>query len=126
MATFRSSVLSVDVDAAALAIARENIASVEMEDEIELLHAQIGALAPPTASAVAKAAKEAAESDEPVEPAPPVPVLDLKSLGREFDTVVMNPPFGTWNQGIDMVFLEVACQVRWLMGCEGRVLMWVW
>ena len=84
-----------------------------MEDAIELVHAQIGTLALPTASAVSRAAKDAAEADEPVEIPPEVPVFDPSSLGREFDTVVMNPPFGTWNQGIDMVFLEVACRVRW-------------
>ncbi|EGF98691.1 uncharacterized protein MELLADRAFT_113336 [Melampsora larici-populina 98AG31] len=28
-----------------------------------------------------------------------------------FDTVVMNPPFGTKRKGIDMVFLEIACQL---------------
>lgn len=105
----RRSVLSVDVDPDALAIARENIASMEMEDEIELLQAQIGSLAPP-ASSGAKAS--ASSVDASSSSAPPIPAFDPASLGREFDTVVMNPPFGTWNQGIDMVFLEVACQVR--------------
>lgn len=28
-----------------------------------------------------------------------------------FDTVVMNPPFGTKRKGIDMVFLEIACHL---------------
>ncbi|KAL8286195.1 hypothetical protein RQP46_004683 [Phenoliferia psychrophenolica] len=110
-----ASVLSVDVDSAALAIARENIASVEMEDEIELVHARIGTLKEPTARAVkdaALAAAAAAEEEGEKEEEEDVPVFDPKALGgREFDTVVMNPPFGTWNQGIDMVFLEVACQV---------------
>ncbi|CAM9502521.1 unnamed protein product, partial [Choristocarpus tenellus] len=27
------------------------------------------------------------------------------------DTVIMNPPFGTRNSGIDMIFLEQALQV---------------
>ncbi|KAH9815502.1 hypothetical protein DFH28DRAFT_1082324 [Melampsora americana] len=28
-----------------------------------------------------------------------------------FDTVVMNPPFGTKRKGIDMIFLQIACQL---------------
>ncbi|KAK4698714.1 rRNA N6-adenosine-methyltransferase METTL5, partial [Phenoliferia sp. Uapishka_3] len=122
-----SSVLAVDVDTSALSIARENIEKMEMEDEIELLQAVIGSLAKPTASAErAKERKEReredamrdedgelveVEKEEEEEDKIEVPVFDPKSLGREFDTVVMNPPFGTWNQGIDMVFLEVACQI---------------
>lgn len=31
---------------------------------------------------------------------------------HKVDTVIMNPPFGTKNKGIDMIFLEKALQVR--------------
>ncbi|GJN91812.1 hypothetical protein Rhopal_004835-T1 [Rhodotorula paludigena] len=86
------SVQSVDVDPEALEIARENVASVEMEEHIDFVHAEIA----PVGST---------PSNEDI------PVLDPKALRRTFDTVVMNPPFGSWTKGIDMVFLEVACQL---------------
>ncbi len=35
-------------------------------------------------------------------------ILNNKSLKGKFDTVVTNPPFGTKNQGIDVIFLKVA------------------
>ncbi|KPV78647.1 uncharacterized protein RHOBADRAFT_51090 [Rhodotorula graminis WP1] len=87
------SVTSVDVDPEALAIAKENVENVEMEEHIEFVHAEIG---PPGAAPTHEAG---------------VPVLDPSSLGKKFDTVVMNPPFGSWRKGIDMAFLETACQL---------------
>lgn len=93
-----SSVLSVDADEAALSIARENIASLEMEEEIKLIHARIGVVGS-LGNSTTKVEEEA------------IPVFVGLGLDRTFDTVVMNPPFGTWNQGIDMVFLEAACKV---------------
>lgn len=102
----------MDVDA--LEIARENIASVEMEDEITLVHAQL-----PSRDAGDSPAVLMDDS---------IAIFDPTTLDRKIDTVIMNPPFGTWNkvclcswilvrflilrlQGIDMVFLEVATQV---------------
>lgn len=32
--------------------------------------------------------------------------------GEKYDTVVMNPPFGSWRTGVDMAFLTAACSVR--------------
>lgn len=93
-----SSVLSVDADEAALSIARENIASLEMEEEIKLIHARIGVVGS-LGNSTTKVEEEA------------IPVFVGLGLDRTFDTVVMNPPFGTWNQGIDMVFLEAACKL---------------
>lgn len=58
------------MDPEALEIARENVASVEMEEHIDFLHAEIA----PVGSA---------PSNEGI------PVLDRKALGRTFDTVVM-------------------------------------
>ncbi|GAA5980456.1 hypothetical protein JCM10908_001659 [Rhodotorula pacifica] len=86
------SVTSVDVDPDALAIAKENVASVEMEEHIEFVHAQI-----------------AASGSQPT--SEDIPIFDAAKAGRKFDTVVMNPPFGSWTKGIDMVFLELACQL---------------
>ena len=38
--------------------------------------------------------------------------IDLDALGLEkFDTVIMNPPFGTRNKGIDVEFLNVASKI---------------
>ncbi|GAA5892548.1 hypothetical protein JCM6882_005644 [Rhodosporidiobolus microsporus] len=87
------SVVSVDVDPDALAIAKENVASVEMEEHISFIHAEI-----------APVGTQPASEDIPV--FNPATMLDHK-----VDTVVMNPPFGSWKKGIDMVFLEIACQV---------------
>ncbi|GAA5943856.1 METTL5 family protein [Sporobolomyces koalae] len=87
------SVTSVDMDPDALAIARENVESVEMEEHIEFVHAEIGT----------KGSKPTLEG---------VPIFDPESVLKERpDTVVMNPPFGTWNKGIDAVFLEIGCKV---------------
>lgn len=95
-----SSVLSIDVDPDALAIAKENIESLEMEEEVELRLGQIGT----TVTSEKGAAPLPAET---------IPPFTSATLGdRTFDTVIMNPPFGTFNKGIDMVFLETACQVR--------------
>lgn len=65
-----SSVTSVDVDPDALEIARENVASVEMEEHIEFVHAQI-----------------AASGSQPT--SPDIPVFDAAKAGRKYDTVVM-------------------------------------
>lgn len=66
-----SSVTSVDVDPEALAIAKENVESVEMDEHIDFVRAEIG---PPGAAPTNEAG---------------VPVLDPASLGKKFDTVVM-------------------------------------
>lgn len=66
----RSSVTSVDIDPDALAVARENVASVEMEEHIEFIHAEI-----------APAGSKPSNED--------VPVFDPAALGKRFDTVVM-------------------------------------
>ncbi|POY71486.1 hypothetical protein BMF94_5799 [Rhodotorula taiwanensis] len=84
--------LGFDIDPDALEIARENVASVEMEDHIEFVHAEIGL-----------------DGSKPTREG--IPVFGVAKAGRKFDTVVMNPPFGSWTKGIDMVFLELACQL---------------
>ncbi|GAA5955205.1 hypothetical protein JCM3765_003244 [Sporobolomyces pararoseus] len=92
------SVTSVDVDPDALALAKENVESVEMEEHINFIHAQIGTTR-----------VEGAQTAEDVPVFDPSPLVEDEE--ERPDTVVMNPPFGTWNKGIDAVFLEVGCKV---------------
>ncbi|GAA6035378.1 hypothetical protein JCM8097_008844 [Rhodosporidiobolus ruineniae] len=88
-----NSVVSVDLDPDALEIARANVESVEMDEHISFVHAEIApAGSPPSVEGV--------------------PVFDPKAMvDHPIDTVVMNPPFGSWKKGIDMVFLELACSI---------------
>lgn len=37
--------------------------------------------------------------------------IDSNPIKYKIDTVIMNPPFGTRNAGIDLAFVEYACQV---------------
>lgn len=98
------------MDPDALAIARENIASQEMEDEITFLHRQIAASAETaTSKEVPLFSPDAPELKEEIEEEDEEG--EKTTRRRKVDTVVMNPPFGSWNKGIDMVFLEVACKV---------------
>lgn len=84
--------MSVDVDADSLAIAKDNIAQVEMDEFITLRHEE---LVPPGAGP-----KDRLN-----------PSLPAFKTDEQFDTVIMNPPFGSWRKGIDMVFLEIAFAV---------------
>ena len=105
-----SSVLAVDVDPDALTIAKENIEALEMEDEITFLNARIG----PTsdAASLTGSSKDKGPTSRSVEADSSLPTFSADQLERKIDTCVTNPPFGTWNKGIDMVFLEEACKVR--------------
>lgn len=38
-------------------------------------------------------------------------VGDIKLISSSFDTTLMNPPFGSWNRGIDVIFLMKALQI---------------
>ncbi|GAA5872620.1 hypothetical protein JCM16303_004584 [Sporobolomyces ruberrimus] len=100
------SVTSVDMDPDALAIAKENVEEVEMEEHIRFIHAEIGSRPKGNASTT-PTSKPPGEGG--------VPIFDPTSILEEEeqrpDTVVMNPPFGTWNKGIDAVFLEIGCQL---------------
>lgn len=80
-------VLGIDVDPPALQTAQENVVEAEIEGEIDFVLADVASL-------------NTSES----------PLLERLKSG-EFDTVIMNPPFGTKTKGIDMVFLEVASKV---------------
>ncbi|KNZ44995.1 hypothetical protein VP01_85g10 [Puccinia sorghi] len=88
-----SYVLGVDVDPEALRIAGQNLALLETRSDgatIELVHADI---ASPSFAHIFMGRRRDSD-DEPF-----------------FDTVVMNPPFGTKRKGIDILFLETACRV---------------
>jgi len=38
-------------------------------------------------------------------------VGDIKLISSSFDTTLMNPPFGSWNRGVDVIFLMKALQI---------------
>ncbi len=38
-------------------------------------------------------------------------VGDIRLISSSFDTTLMNPPFGSWNRGIDIIFLMKALQI---------------
>lgn len=68
--------VGVDVDMDALALARTNLTSLGLEDDIDLILSD---------------------------------VQDV-DLQMKFDTVIMNPPFGTRNTGIDTLFVQKGMQ----------------
>lgn len=76
------SVVGIDIDDCALRIASRNIENMQVDDVVDLVHADVSGLWSETAAGVAG------------------PV----------DTVVMNPPFGTKRKGIDICFLQIAVQ----------------
>lgn len=84
-----AAVVAVDVDEDALAAARENLCELELAADVDLVAADVRALA--------------ADDDSQAHG-----VLRAKS----FDTVVMNPPFGTkHNRGIDLAFVRAGLRL---------------
>eukprot|EP01098_Paradermamoeba_levis_P007352 TRINITY_DN3033_c0_g1_i2.p1 TRINITY_DN3033_c0_g1~~TRINITY_DN3033_c0_g1_i2.p1 ORF type:complete len:238 (+),score=69.38 TRINITY_DN3033_c0_g1_i2:73-714(+) len=77
-------VVGFDIDPDALAIAQQNLSEFEEEEEDE-------------------------SSSLPVE----LVCCDVTSINTrlKFDTIIMNPPFGTKLKGIDVLFLEKALQI---------------
>ena len=70
--------IGIDLDTEALETFQENIHSFEMQDNIDMVQADV------------------TNENGP-----------LEQMYKKFDTVVMNPPFGTkHNKGIDMVFVK--------------------
>lgn len=85
--------LGVDLDPDALHVARNNLASLDISDStIDFIQADLS-----SPSSFRNLCGRHSRNDSEEEPF--------------FDTVVMNPPFGTKNKGIDIVFLEIACQM---------------
>ena len=77
-----SSVLGVDADTDAISIAAENWEEWDLETALEFLVCDVTS-------------------------------LPLRGRGQRLcDTVVMNPPFGTRNKGVDVAFLEAALELR--------------
>lgn len=76
-------VLGIDIDRDALAICQQNIDYFDIEN-IDLINADCEDILRDDCS---------------------------NSLNRKFDTVIMNPPFGTKNNGIDVLFLRLAASL---------------
>lgn len=77
--------MGVDIDQDALNIAQANLEDMELSHQVDLLRTRI---VDTTSSSSC-----------------------LDRFTHAFDTVIMNPPFGTKLAGIDMVFLERACHI---------------
>ncbi len=86
--------LGIDVDPAVLNVARENADNLEVDIDFLLSNIEILNTSP-------SLSKEEEKSD--------------KNQHKPFDVVIMNPPFGTKNAGIDALFLEKALQVHYLV-----------
>lgn len=80
-------VVAFEVDLAAMEIAARNIAELELEDDIDLVHVDIG-------------------GEEFVDF-----VREHQGAERPFDCIVMNPPFGTRVKGIDSKFVTHALRL---------------
>ena len=106
-------VVGVDVDPAALELARENFDAFDPPLDPELVLGRV----PEDVLAWARAAEapSSGAAPPPAEPPasspPPPPSRQPSSLPLRADTVVMNPPFGTRVKGADMGFLRAALAV---------------
>ncbi len=102
--------IGIDIDPDALEIARENISTCEVEDQIELL--QIDAQSFEEMVKIRLNATQKEPANETID----VPE-ELKEKPKRkrpknlFDTVVINPPFGTRIKGADMQFLKIATEL---------------
>ncbi|KAJ2808873.1 hypothetical protein H4R20_000566 [Coemansia guatemalensis] len=87
-----SSVVGIDIDTDALAVAQDNLGALEVEDVVELMRADL--CHRPTDGSSLELSQQL-----------------LAGMRAKFDTAVLNPPFGTkpGNKGIDVVFLQAAC-----------------
>jgi len=85
--------IGIDIDPSAIEIARKNLNSLEIED-VQLIQCDVQKL-------VYKEGKIFEMGKE--EP--------LITLEKPIDVIIMNPPFGTKNQGIDMIFLQKAFEL---------------
>ena len=103
-----SSVTSVDIDPQALSIAKQNSESLEVD--IQFIQANVFTSLPhmflhhPVYSFLFG-------SDLTSPPTGPSMIRGTTHNLIPFDTVLMNPPFGTRNSGADLFFLRVAVMV---------------
>lgn len=73
-------VVAVDIDEHALNTAVRNVHKMEVEETVDFLRA------------------DATADDH----------IAFKNTGKNFDTIIMNPPFGTKRKGVDIAFLRTA------------------
>ncbi|KAK2964327.1 putative S-adenosyl-L-methionine-dependent methyltransferase [Blattamonas nauphoetae] len=103
-------VTSVDIDDSALSIAQSNAEHADVS--IEFIRADVFESLPtlllPQIINAKLSLSDTPESEFPVLQSPPTLPL--------FDTVLMNPPFGTRKSGADLEFLRIACLL-----CQGSV-----
>ena len=101
-----STVTGVDIDSDALGICSENLSNQSIID-YDLILANLSPS--PFYSSTGSSSKRNRLNENLRQPKENhLPNLPLKS--KKYDTVVMNPPFGTKNNGIDVQFLEAAIQ----------------
>jgi predicted RNA methylase len=118
-----SRVVGIDADPDALAVAQANIDDIGVDEEMELLLADVGSL--PLRRRRRKQQQQQQQQQSGTSG-------EEEGIGRVgggggggggdggdsddvepwVDTVVMNPPFGTRNKGVDVLFLEQALSLR--------------
>ena len=119
-------VLGLDIDPKAIGLARRNAIELDLAEETDFVLVDVAQLAagckiaatdPGSPGSTATKAgtpgdKQELEPEPEQEPQKLAP--QMEGLGRkprlQLDTVVMNPPFGTRNKGIDAIFLRHAIQ----------------
>merc|ERR1719220_2651268 len=103
---------AIDLDPSALEIFQQNITEFELNEnpEIKIYLGQVdseGAVTKVQADTEGSNEQEAA--DEEIDSVPSVSLSEFGNLKEvEVETVLMNPPFGTKNKGIDVAFLKAA------------------
>ena len=103
-----STVTGVDIDSDALGICSENMSNQSIID-YDLILANLSPS--PFSSSTGSSSKRNRLNENLRQPKENcLPNFPLKS--KKYDTVVMNPPFGTKNNGVDVQFLEAAIQCR--------------
>lgn len=94
------SVTAFEIDESAIEIAKENLENLEFEDVVKIVHCDLSKLPDVVTMSSSDNGEEEEGSTSPSPPPPPPP--------KRFETIIMNPPFGTRTKGIDMLFLRKA------------------
>ena len=98
-------ITGVDIDPDALGICQENMHHHSIVD-YDLILANLSS--PPLSSSSTSEKKNSANANTVIQSENPFSNFPLRT--KKYDTVIMNPPFGTKNNGIDVQFLETAIQ----------------